>query len=254
MKANRRFVIGLLVVIAFAISTSADHAFSFSLAEGVSEFVNAHQSSSELGGTSWQLVKFQGSDGKVLTPDDKSKYTIAFGTDGNVTARIDCNRGRGTWKSDAPNQLQFGPLALTRAMCPQGSLHDRIARDLTAVRSYTMKDGHLFLSLMADGGIYEFEPMGGSQGPPVIPTVQAIGPVRYNCTGAGGATDTLTVTFYDTKPSLALIQHGNETRPAFQALAASGAKYEGRDVMFWEAQGEATVTWSGMDLKCKPQR
>jgi para-nitrobenzyl esterase len=25
------------------------------------------------------------------------------------------------------------------------------------VRSYTIKDGYLFLSLMADGGIYEFE-------------------------------------------------------------------------------------------------
>jgi len=27
------------------------------------------------------------------------------------------------------------------------------------VRSYVIQDGHLFLSLMADGGIYEFEPM-----------------------------------------------------------------------------------------------
>jgi hypothetical protein len=26
------------------------------------------------------------------------------------------------------------------------------------LRSYVMKDGHLFLALMADGGIYEFEP------------------------------------------------------------------------------------------------
>jgi para-nitrobenzyl esterase len=26
------------------------------------------------------------------------------------------------------------------------------------VRSYVIRNGHLFLSLMADGGIYEFEP------------------------------------------------------------------------------------------------
>ena len=52
-----------------------------------------------LGGTSWRLVKFQGGDGTVLRPDDKSKYTLAFGADGNVSARIDCNRGRGAWKS-----------------------------------------------------------------------------------------------------------------------------------------------------------
>jgi para-nitrobenzyl esterase len=116
-----------------------------------------------LGGTSWQLVKFQGSDDKTLTPDDKAKYTITFETDGRVSARIDCNRGHGTWKSSGPNLLQFGPLALTRAMCPPGSLHDRIAKDWEFVRSYTIKDYRLFLSLMADGGIYEFEPSGGSK-------------------------------------------------------------------------------------------
>jgi para-nitrobenzyl esterase len=111
-----------------------------------------------LGGTSWQLVKFQGGDGTVLTPDDKSKYTLAFGDDGNVSARIDCNRGRGAWKSPGKGQLQFGPMAITRAACPPGSLHDQIVKQLPYVRSYLMKDGHLFLSLMADGGIYELEP------------------------------------------------------------------------------------------------
>ena len=117
----------------------------------------------QLGGTSWQLVKFQGGDGKTLTPDDKAKYTITFGADGSVSARIDCNRGRGTWKSSGPNQLQFGPLALTRAMCPPGSLHDQIVKHWDYIRSYIIKDGHLFLSLMADGGIYEFEPIAGAK-------------------------------------------------------------------------------------------
>jgi heat shock protein HslJ len=111
-----------------------------------------------LGGTSWRLVKFQGGDGLTLRPDDKAKYTIALGTDGRLSARIDCNRGRGTWKSSGPPQLEFGPLALTRAMCPPGSLHDRMVKHWPYVRSYVMKDGHLFVSLMADGGIYEFEP------------------------------------------------------------------------------------------------
>jgi para-nitrobenzyl esterase len=112
-----------------------------------------------LGGTAWQLVKFQGSDDTTLTPDDKTKYTIAFADSGSLSVRIDCNRGRGTWKSSGPNQLQFGLLALTRAMCPPGSLHDQIVKHWEFVRSYILKDGHLFLSLMADGGIYEFEPI-----------------------------------------------------------------------------------------------
>ena len=112
-----------------------------------------------LGGTSWRLVKFQGSDETTLTPADGAEYTIAFEPGGRLTARIDCNRGRGTWKSSGPPQLEFGPLALTRAMCPPGSLHDHIVKQWPYVRSYVIRDGHLFLSLMADGGIYEFEPM-----------------------------------------------------------------------------------------------
>jgi heat shock protein HslJ len=122
----------------------------------------APPAAANLTGTSWQLVKFQGSDDTTLTPDDRSKYTIEFGADGRLSARIDCNRGRGTWKTTGPSQLQLGPLALTRAMCPPGSLHDRIVKQWGAIRSYVLKDGHLFLSLMADGGIYEFEPVASS--------------------------------------------------------------------------------------------
>jgi para-nitrobenzyl esterase len=61
-----------------------------------------------LGGTSWQLVQFIGGDDTILTPDDRAKYTIAFGVDGRLSARIDCNRGRGTWKSPGPGELHLG--------------------------------------------------------------------------------------------------------------------------------------------------
>jgi heat shock protein HslJ len=119
-----------------------------------------------LQGTAWQLVKFQGGDDTTLTPDEKAKYTIEFSAGGRLTVRIDCNRGRGTWKSTGPGQLEFGPLALTRAQCPPGSLHDRIVKQWSLIRSYVLKDGHLFLALMADGGTYEFEPAAKAQAPP----------------------------------------------------------------------------------------
>jgi heat shock protein HslJ len=126
----------------------------------VALFVARTQAASPgLDGTSWQLVQFRGGDGKTLTPDDRAKYTLAFGAGGNLTARIDCNRGRGSWKSSGASQIELGPMALTRAMCAPGSLHDQIVKQLGNIRSYVMKDGHLFLSLMADGGIYEFEPL-----------------------------------------------------------------------------------------------
>jgi para-nitrobenzyl esterase len=115
--------------------------------------------SAGLSGTSWRLVQFQGGDDRVLKPDDPAKYTVQFNADGTVAVRLDCNRGRGTWKSPESARLELGPLALTRAMCSEMALHDQIAKQWTFIRSYVIRDGHLFLSLMADGGIYELEPM-----------------------------------------------------------------------------------------------
>jgi heat shock protein HslJ/membrane-bound inhibitor of C-type lysozyme len=204
-----------------------------------------------LGGTSWQMVRFQGGDDTLLTPDDPAKYTIAFGADGSFSARIDCNRGRGTWTSSGPNQLQFGPLALTRALCPPDSLHDRVVKNWEFVRSYLFKDSHLFLSLMADGGIYEFAPIGAAKAAAPNPPVASIGPVEYECAPAEAGNDRIMATFYKTTPEMVLIDRGNRTRVGFQVRAASGAKYEGQDLMFWDARGEAMVTWSGVELKCR---
>lgn len=113
----------------------------------------------ELAGTSWKLVRLQGGDEQTSVPDDGSKYTITFRSNGRVEARVDCNRGTSTWKSSGGNQLQFGSWSMTRAKCPPGSLHDRIVREGAAVRSYWIKDGHLFLSGMSAGGFYELEPL-----------------------------------------------------------------------------------------------
>jgi para-nitrobenzyl esterase len=112
-----------------------------------------------LGGVTWQLLKFQGGDGKVLTPAGE-KYTLEFGADGRLKARVACNRGSGGYKTDGNSRIEIGPMAVTRAMCPPGAMdmHDHILKQLPHVRSYVIKDGRLYLSLLADGGIYEFEP------------------------------------------------------------------------------------------------
>lgn len=136
-------------------------AIAFATASSMLTFAGEAKPSvaNELAGTSWKLVRLQAGDETMVVPDDGSKYTITFGTDGRVVARVDCNRGSSTWKSNRPNELQFGSWSMTRAKCPPGSLHDRIVREGAAVRSYTIKDGHLFLSGMAAGGFYELEPL-----------------------------------------------------------------------------------------------
>ncbi|EXI70689.1 MAG: META domain protein [Candidatus Accumulibacter sp. SK-11] len=135
-------------------------AFAAVLAAGI-----AQADGSPLAGTSWQLHAIQSMDDaqgttKVAEP---SHFTLEFGRDGRAALRLDCNRGSGDYKvapagDGSSGSLTFGPVATTRALCPPPHLDQRVARDLAHVRSYLLKDGKLYLSLMADGGIYEWAP------------------------------------------------------------------------------------------------
>jgi membrane-bound inhibitor of C-type lysozyme len=76
--------------------------------------------------------------------------------------------------------------------------------------------------------------------------LQPIGKGSFTCEGA----PTTTATFYKTEPGLAVLKRGTDTRIAFAVVAASGARYLGDDVSFWETRGEATINWSGVERRC----
>jgi len=113
----------------------------------------------ELAGTAWRLLNIAEMDDSNGVPDDPANYTLAFAADGSASVRADCNRGTGSWTSESPGQLQFGPIAATRALCPPESLSEKYLAQFEWVRSYVLRDGHLFLATMADGSIIEFEPL-----------------------------------------------------------------------------------------------
>ncbi len=122
-----------------------------------------------LTGKVWQLVQFQGGNGQTLRPDGDSAYTVEFKPDNTLVVRLDCYRGRGTWLSRATSQLELGPLGLTRGKCAQSALSDQIPKQWTLIHSYAVRDTHLFLSLTADGGTYEFEPASSAATAPAPP-------------------------------------------------------------------------------------
>jgi heat shock protein HslJ len=135
---------------------------------------DANQSSKEsskfpldnpLAGTNWRLLEFQSMDDAIGTvrPDDPSRYTMRLNGDGTVSMRLNCNHASGTWSTEpsgdeASGRFEFGPLATTHAICPDPSLDSHIAVQAKFIRSYLLKDGRLYLGLMADGGIYAWEP------------------------------------------------------------------------------------------------
>lgn len=114
-------------------------------------------------GTTWQLHEIQSmDDAQGLTrPQPGRVYTLHLSPDGRAAFQLDCNRGTTSYTLEArePDRgvISFGNVAMTRMMCPEGSLDTRIARDMGYVRSYTLQGGTLSMSMMADGGIYAWK-------------------------------------------------------------------------------------------------
>jgi heat shock protein HslJ len=121
-------------------------------------------------------------------PSDHALYTMWLHGDGSVTMQLNCNRATGTWSaepgSDASSgRFTFGPLAATRALCPPPSMDESIVAQSQFIRSYLLKDGRLYLSLMADGGIYVWAPDTDRSSAAVIPAApDAGGPRNWEVT------------------------------------------------------------------------
>jgi heat shock protein HslJ len=111
-----------------------------------------------LPGSRWRLVRLESGDGTTAVPADASRYTLEFAADGTLSGQADCNRFQGRW-TVAGTSLTLGPLAMTRAMCPPGSLSDRYARGLESAVSWRVVADRLAVALKVDSGILHFERM-----------------------------------------------------------------------------------------------
>jgi len=109
-------------------------------------------------GTRWQLERIQMMDDTEMRPEDPSRYTLELAADGSVAVRADCNRGHGSYRLDGV-QLRLGPLALTKMMCPAGSLGDRYAKLLAISASWMIVDGKLAIATAMDSAILFFTPV-----------------------------------------------------------------------------------------------
>jgi para-nitrobenzyl esterase len=103
----------------------------------------------------WQWVSFT-TPVEQLNVDEPGRYTVRFEAAGRVALQADCNRGMGSYSLSADRHITFQPIALTRMMCPPGSLSDRFAREIGRATSYFLKDGDLYLELPVDSGTLRF--------------------------------------------------------------------------------------------------
>ncbi|MEE4146072.1 MAG: MliC family protein [Halieaceae bacterium] len=81
---------------------------------------------------------------------------------------------------------------------------------------------------------------------------QSMAPVAviYDC-GEAGSAPVLATFQNDTDPPSVILVRGDEQAVAFRTRTASGSRYTGEGVDFWEHHGEATLEWFGTTLKCR---
>ena len=109
----------------------------------------------ELARTTWQWVSLTTPE-ETLTIAEPERYILRFLDGGRVALRADCNRGAGSIVFPEPGVIRIGALAITRAMCPPGSLGDRFAREVEHAGRWAIQRGELRLELSGDAGVLRF--------------------------------------------------------------------------------------------------
>jgi heat shock protein HslJ len=100
----------------------------------------------------WQNLTTATEEIEVSVPDD---YTLEFLADSKAAMKADCNRGTASYQVN-DQEIQFGPIASTRAMCPEGSLSEQYLMYLEAAATFRIDGDALFIELKEGAGRMEF--------------------------------------------------------------------------------------------------
>jgi para-nitrobenzyl esterase len=101
----------------------------------------------------WQGTQFK--NGARVVPDAPERYTLVFQPGGMVNVRADCNRGSASYLLNG-SALSFGPIALTKMMCPPGSRDTEFLKDLSTLAGQQWSGNDLVLTLTGDAGTMRF--------------------------------------------------------------------------------------------------
>jgi heat shock protein HslJ len=93
--------------------------------------------------THWVLRKLGAQ--KVAVPENTSEAFLTLRADGKAEGNAGCNRFRGTFLSETPGELKFGPLMTTRMACPALDTENNFSRALQATLTYRVEGDTLFL-------------------------------------------------------------------------------------------------------------
>ncbi|WP_338241448.1 META domain-containing protein [Aurantiacibacter hainanensis] len=110
----------------------------------------------------WALVSIMDDNEDVrLRPQFSNRHTLNFDADGSLMMQLDCNRGNADWRaypgSAGSGDLSIGPVAATRALCPDPSYGERLASALPGATGYRITPGVGSLTIITQDAVFGFE-------------------------------------------------------------------------------------------------
>lgn len=158
-RASRSFaaivvVAGLLALVGCSKSPESGGADSTATTTAAPNVAPAAEAPA-LTGNPWHWVATQ-TPVEWIVADDPAKYTVQFNADSSLFLRADCNRGRGSYATTDDRSLTIGPAAITRAMCPPGSLDTKFLQQLNNAAGWFFRDDTLYVDQKMDSGTMRF--------------------------------------------------------------------------------------------------
>jgi len=197
----------------------------------------------------WHLATLRLPNEPAAPVEAGQSYTLELEA-GRASGRADCNRYTGGFEQPGPGRLKFGLFAATLAACPPPSRASDFMRLLGAATRYEVRGGEL--ELMGDDGgtlVFAREPPAEAVAAPEVGRTFV-----FECAGDLSFT-------VRTGPGEVAVwapsSLGGRYAVLSQARAASGARYEEGDFVFWNKGDLATFELAGqtyVDCRSNPRQ
>jgi len=130
--------------------------FCISVSAHAADAESSANTTFDLEGSNWQLIKMTVLGGYVFEPEDPGKYVLNFRSDNRLTGSSDCNELGGLWHQDE-SRLSFDPFLSSRKLCAPGSLHNNVVLYLRNTTGFKIADGKMLISTPTEGVELIFE-------------------------------------------------------------------------------------------------
>lgn len=184
----------------------------------------------------WQLESLNGAPAA-----SEVKTTLELGTDGNIHGSGGCNRYTG--KAEITDRsITFSPLAATRMACQPVAMEQeqKFFTAMATVKNWQIEDGKLALRNADGDPTLLFAPV--SSGISISIDIPGAGSVdRAKMSYLCGRLPVEAEYINAGTNALALLSIGGESVIAANVIAASGAKYAGKQFIWWTQGDEASL-------------